>query len=611
MIEDTDHPLAPIEGEINKKEEDAHVPGHDPRIEQAEARTERAETRTEQAETRTEQAEARTEQAKTRIEQAETRTEQAEMRSEQAIRASELSYRRFFEAAKDGILILDADTGRISDVNPVFIEMLGFSHRELVGTPIWELGPFRDIVANKAKLEQLQQQGYVRNENLLLETRDGRKIAVEFVGNVYQAGDRNVIQCNVRDITERKRAEDQLRASFKEIGDLRAAVDEHAIVAITDPQGIITFVNDKFCAISKYSRQELLGRDHRIINSGYHSKDFIRELWATITHGKVWKGEFRNKAKDGSFYWMDTTIVPFLNAQGQPRQYVAIRTDITKRKAAEEAVHQLNVELEQRVVERTAQLQAANKELEAFSYSVSHDLRAPLRHVMGFVELLQKDAGQSLSEDGLQYLAMISEAAKQMGDLIDDLLAFARVARSDLQKTEVNLDQLVQEALGDFQAETKDRNIVWNIHPLPAVQADRALLRMVLVNLISNAVKFTSTRAEANIEIGCAAGGDGSPGGLNLPGFGGVAAPTIPPGETVLFIRDNGAGFDPRYAGKLFGVFQRLHSHEEFEGAGIGLANVQRIIHRHGGRAWAQGVVDGGATFFFSIPKQKGGANGP
>ncbi len=182
----------------------------------------------------------------------------------------------------------------------------------------------------------------------------------------------------------------------------------------------------------------------------------------------------------------------------------------------------------------------------------------------------------------------ISQSAKRMGDLIDDLLAFSRVGSAGLQKTEVNLDELVRETLGDFQAETKERNIVWTIHPLPAVWADWALLRLVLVNLISNAVKFTGGRAEAKIEIGCASAGSG---------------------ETVIFIRDNGAGFDPKYTEKLFGVFQRLHSQDEFEGTGIGLANVQRIIHRHGGRAWAEGVVDGGATFYFSIPKRNGGLN--
>jgi PAS domain S-box-containing protein len=504
-------------------------------------------------------------------------------RTEQTLRASEISYRRLFEAARDGILILDADTGRITDVNPFLIELLGFSLSEMIGKTVGELSPFRDVVSNQAMLERLQQNGYVRYEDLPLETRDGRHIAVEFVSNVYQAGDKKVIQCNVRDITERKKTE--------MVSNRLAAIVESSDDAIigNDLNSIITSWNRGAEKIFGYTASEMLGTSIKRLIPDDRQDEEGRILEKLKRGESVEHFDTLRQTKDGRLINISITASPIKDATGTVIGVSKVARDISEHKAVEKKIRHLNSELEQRVIERTAQLQAANKELEAFSYSVSHDLRAPLRHVMGFVELLRKDAGPALSKGSLGHLTTISQAAKQMGQLVDDLLAFSRIGQSEMQRTEVKLDRLVKEVLKAFQEETKERKIVWDIHPLPAVLADRTLLGLVLVNLISNAVKFTGTRPEARIEIGCAPGSDG---------------------ESVIFIRDNGVGFDPRYTGKLFGVFQRLHSREEFEGTGIGLANVQRIIHRHGGRTWAEGVVDGGATFYFSIPKQSGGLHG-
>jgi PAS domain S-box-containing protein len=627
-------------------------------------------------------------------------------------------------------------------------------------------------------------------------------------------------------VSERQLIEEKLRTSLKNVTDLRTALDEHAIVAMTDPQGRITFVNDKFCAISKYSREELLGQDHRIINSGEHPKKFFTDLWTTIGGGRVWHGEIKNRAKDGSFYWVDTTIVPFLDGHGSPRQYVAIRADITERKLAgestarlaaivessqdaiigkdlngkvgtwnksaekifgysaaemiggpitrlippdlrdeeervlnmikqgqasehfrtvrlaksgrlvdvamtvspikdaaghiigaskvarditealrtetalgaselryrrlfesakdgilildaetgmvvdvnpflittlgfsreqflekaiwelgffkdiwanaekfaelkekeyvryehlplktidgqsmevefvsnvylvngskviqcnirdvtarrkaEDAVQQLNETLEQRVSERTTQLEAANKELDAFSYSVSHDLRAPLRAVDGFSQAMLEDYGTQLPEEGQRYLRTIRDGTHRMGALIDDLLTFSRLSRLPLQKRQVDVAELVRGAIGELESLRDGRQIELCVGDLPPCQGDPALLKQVWLNLLSNAFKYTRRCHPAAIEVGCAKEGD----------------------ENVYFVRDNGTGFDMRYVDKLFGVFQRLHRAEEFEGTGVGLAIVQRIVHRHGGRVWAEAVVDRGATFHFTL----------
>ena len=247
-------------------------------------------------------------------------------------------------------------------------------------------------------------------------------------------------------------------------------------------------------------------------------------------------------------------------------------------------VRALNAELEQRVRSRTAQLDGANKELEAFAYSVSHDLRAPLRHISGFSSLLTKRSADVVDEQSRHYVERIANSAGQMGVLIDDLLQFSRTGRAELQINRVDMDAVLAEALEGARADAAERDIEWSIEALPRVIGDAALLRQVWANLLGNAVKFTRGRSPAHIGVGTR-DDDGA-------------------AEDVFWVRDDGVGFDPEYAHKLFGVFQRLHSTDQFEGTGIGLANVQRIVGRLGGRVWAEGALDDGATFYFSLPRR-------
>jgi PAS domain S-box-containing protein len=612
-----------------------------------------------------------------------------------------------------------------------------------------------------------------------------------------------------------------------EISAYKFALDESAIVAITDQKGIITHVNHNFCKISRYSREELIGQDHRIINSGYHPKDFIRNIWTTIASGNIWKGELRNRAKDGSIYWVDTTIVPFLNDKGKPYQYVAIRSDITERKAAEQQqillasiinssdesiisidkntritswnkgaeslfgysreealgsyisilippdimadeltmlgtivqgayvkqyetlrvckdgklvqislnvspmkdpegrimgasaiarditerlkaekklreseniykniatsipgaviaildqdyryqlvegsdmlkqlgfdregligrhikevipeefypefvdslqrvfkgesvtmdvtqpefdltirfvplqneheevyavmsvsiditelkraqrdISELNKGLEHKVEERTAELATVNKELESFTYSVSHDLRAPLRIIDGFTDILVTDCSSELGQEGNRMLKIIVDNTRRMGQLIDDLLNLSHMGRQALIMARVDMQALMQVALDEQLALSKNKALTVSSDPLLPSICDKRLVRQVWANLLSNALKYSHKKELPAIHISSFKSA----------------------GEVVYSVRDNGVGFNMKYAPKLFGIFQRLHKISEFEGTGVGLALVHRIISKHGGTVWAESEPGNGATFFFSLPSKK------
>jgi light-regulated signal transduction histidine kinase (bacteriophytochrome) len=293
------------------------------------------------------------------------------------------------------------------------------------------------------------------------------------------------------------------------------------------------------------------------------------------------------RRKDGSYRWFLARAIPVRDAAGRIVRWFGTSTDIDDEwrtvedlRRAEEEIRHLNTDLERRVRERTAQLQEANKELESFSYSVSHDLRAPLRHITGFSQLLERRAGASLDAVSRNYLKTIHSAAQQGGTLVDDLLAFSRMGRAEMRQSHVDLQALAHEVRHELEADAVGRRVEWRVGELPPVEADPSLLRQVLRNLFGNALKYTRPREHALIEVGSRRGG----------------------GELEVWVRDNGVGFEMQYVDKLFGVFQRLHTVEQFEGTGIGLANVRRIISRHGGRTWAEGAVGQGATFHFTLP---------
>ncbi|MBD1897468.1 PAS domain S-box protein [Coleofasciculus sp. FACHB-129] len=480
------------------------------------------------------------------------------------------------ESITDGFLAFD-NQWRFTYLNHEGAKTLGHSPEELQGKNLWE--EFPELA--DTNFGQLYQRTVA--EQVPMELEDYYPpFDAWFVARAYptQAGG---LSLYFRNISDRKKAEAALIESE----------ERFRLMADTAPVLIWMSGLDKHCDYFNKPWLNFTGRalEQEMGNGwmeGVHPDDlqFYLDTYVNAFDARQdFKMEYRLRRFDGEYRWLLDIGIPRFTPDGSFVGYVGSSIDISDRKEAEASIRQLNEKLEKRVQERTAQLEAANKELESFSYSVSHDLRAPLRHISGFVDLLLKRLGSTtLDETSLRYLKTIAQTTKQAGVLVDELLAFSRMGRTEMRYASINMDRLVREVQRDLEPEINHRAITWQLDPLPEVQGDPSMLRLVLRNLMANAVKYTQTRTHAEIEIGS----------------------TDNESEVVFFIRDNGVGFDMQYVHKLFGVFQRLHSEQEFEGTGIGLANVQRIIHRHGGRTWAEGAVEGGATFYFSLPKLAG-----
>lgn len=527
-------------------------------------------------------------------------------RLEDALRSNQL----IMEHSQDVICTLD-ERGRFVFLSAACEKMWGYASAELEGRPSLDLVHLEDRAeTDRATADIMARRGAGDYENRCVR-KDGSPVPV--LWSVSWSEEDRLMFCVVHDIGARKRDEAEIRKLNEELAHRAAHLQSlfeslPGLYLVLTPDLAIVAASDAYLKATMTTREGIVGRvifDVFPDNPDDPAADGVRNLRASFERVRlsgapdtmaIQKHDVRRP--DGVFearYWSPVNS-PVRGADGRLAYIIHRAEDVTdfvlRKKAADQEadadirarMEKMEAEIYQRSQEIQAvmrKLRAANDELEAFSYSVSHDLRAPLRHIEGFSGILSRHAAATLDESGRRYLGIIADSARRMGMLIDDLLAFARIGRTELRRVPVRLDELARDVRHGFNAETSARGIEWDMRPLPVVHGDPNLLRQVFVNLIGNAVKYTGRRTGARIVVESVAGADG---------------------EIVVAVRDNGAGFDMKYAGKLFGVFQRLHRDTEFEGTGVGLANVRRIIERHGGRTWAEGEPGKGASFYFSLP---------
>ena len=487
------------------------------------------------------------------------------------------------ESSHDAIISKRLD-GIVTSWNKGAERIFGYAAEEITGKPVAALIPTDRQNEGPAIIERLKRGERIEHYETVRRRKDGKDIDVSLTISPIKDFKGRIIGVSkiARDITERKRAEAALRESetrFRVMADTAPV-----LIWMSGLDGLWTFFNKPWLEFTGRALDQELGNGWA---EDVHHEDRQRclEIYRSAFEArKEFKMEYRLRRTDGEYRWILNIGGPRYEGDGTFAGYIGSCIDITEDRRVADEIRRLNVELEQRVFERTAQVEAANKELESFSYSVSHDLRAPLRSMDGFSLALLEDCADKLDAKGKDYLRRVRDATQRMARLIDDLLNLARVTREGMRQERVDLSALARSISADLKKTQPNRKVTFAIADGVVVNGDTHLLRVALENLLGNAWKFTSKRPRTKIEFGVARQN----------------------GTSAYFVRDDGAGFDMTYAGKLFGAFQRLHSNQEFEGTGIGLATVKRVIRRHGGHVWAESAMGKGATFYFTLKPSEG-----
>jgi PAS domain S-box-containing protein len=516
------------------------------------------------------------------------------------------SYRLLVETVKDYAIFMIDPAGHVLSWNKGAEQLHGFTEREVIGKHVSVFYTEDDIASGKPErnLKIAKEMGRIEEEGWQVRKNDSRfraNVAITVLKD--EKGNLIGYAKVTRDITETSKVEErikrlnedleaQLHKSQTEISDYKHALDESCIVAITDQKGVIKYVNDNFCKISKYSAQELLGQDHRIINSGYHSKEFIRNLWVTIANGKIWRGELKNRAKDGSFYWVDTTIVPFLNGKGKPYQYLAIRADITPKKLAEEQILRNNEELERKIKERTLELTAAlerEKELNEmksrFVSIASHEFRTPLSAILSSTSLIEHYLTPELAEKRHKHIDRVKSSVKNLTEILNDFLSLEKLEQGkvEVSSEDFNLRAFIEDVIDEIEGmlKRKSQKVKFAYDGPEEVHQDKKLLRNVLLNLLSNAVKYSLEEKEIEVSA------------------------KVKEGKVIISIKDEGIGIPAEAQKDLFTTFFRARNAATIQGTGLGLNIVKRYVELMDGIIHFTSKEHKGSTFTVEFPQNK------